>query len=154
MVVHSEKRIGNETQFAVDLRRDILDLVVLMETYLNHAPRCERYCLCARIRDIGVQMCERMAEIRIAPSKSKEGYIKKLCYDIEKYRALVEVFRGSSLYKMIYQSYYRQKERGWNYSSPFSLYFNHNQNITRTQLQIMIEYIYLVCVIFNTCRGD
>ena len=114
MVVHSEKRIGNETQFAVDLRRDILDLVVLMETYLNHAPRCERYCLCARIRDIGVQMCERMAEIRIAPSKSKEGYIKKLCYDIEKYRALVEVFRGSSLYKMIYQSYYRQKGRGWN----------------------------------------
>lgn len=38
-------------------------------------------------------MCERMAEIRIAPSKSKEGYIKKLCYDIEKYRALIEVFR-------------------------------------------------------------
>lgn len=92
-IPYSEKRIGNETQFAVDLRRDIIDLVVLMETYLNHAPRCERYCLCARIRDIGVQMCERMAEIRIAPSKSKEGYIKKLCYDIEKYRALNEVFR-------------------------------------------------------------
>lgn len=46
-------------------------------------------------RDIGVQMCERMAEIRIAPSKSKEGYIKKLCYDIEKYRALVDVFRDA-----------------------------------------------------------
>lgn len=103
-IPYSEKRIGNETQFAVDLRRDIIDLVVLMETYLNHAPRCERYCLCARIRDIGVQMCERMAEIRIAPSKSKEGYIKKLCYDIEKYRALVDVFRGSSLYKMIYNN--------------------------------------------------
>ena len=94
-IPYSEKRIGNETHFAVDLRRDIIDLVVLMETYLNHAPRCERYCLCARIRDIGVQMCERMAEIRIAPSKSKEGYIKKLCYDIEKYRALVEVFRDA-----------------------------------------------------------
>lgn len=53
-IPYSEKRIGNETQFVVDLRRDILDLVVLMETYLketylNHAPRCERYCLCARI---------------------------------------------------------------------------------------------------------
>lgn len=29
-IPYSEKRIGNETQFAVDLRRDILDLIVLM----------------------------------------------------------------------------------------------------------------------------
>lgn len=148
-IPYSEKRIGNETQFAVDLRRDIIDLIVLMETYLNHAPRCERYCLCARIRDVGVQLGERMAEIRIAPSKSKEGYIKKLCYDVEKYRALVEVFRDA-----YYYTRFTKKKRAGIYSSPFSLYFNHNQNITRTQLQIMIEYIYLVCVIFNTCCGD
>lgn len=46
----SNRFIYQDTKFTVKIKQKLIKLFVNLETYLNHAPKQERYALCDRIR--------------------------------------------------------------------------------------------------------
>lgn len=89
----SNRFIYQDTKFTVKIKQKLIKLFVNLETYLNHAPKQERYALCDRNRNCETELIETLSECICCPKNSRLSYVRKLSYKINGFQTLIEMFR-------------------------------------------------------------
>ena len=95
----SNRYIYQDTPFTVKIKQKLIGLLSTLETYLNHAPKHEKYALCDRIRNRSLDIVESLSECICCPSKSRSSYVLKLSYKLNTLQCLIEVFRVKGYFR-------------------------------------------------------